>query len=96
MNKLIAAVVVSTFAFASASTFAADVTKKDELTVEQRSELRGRADQMKAQRDSTPVQAPVTNKVERKAHKAKHSAVDHAHKAKKTAKRDARKVRRQA
>ncbi|HEY0336279.1 MAG TPA: hypothetical protein VGC70_02985 [Burkholderiales bacterium] len=93
MNKLIAAVVVSTFALASASTFAADSTKKDELTVEQRSELRARADQMKVQRDSTPVQK---DKVERKAHSAKHSALHHTHKAKKMAKRDARKIRRHA
>ena len=93
MNKVIAAVVVSTFAFASAATFAAASTKKDELTVEQRSEMRARAEQMKVQRDSTPMQK---DKVERKGHKAKHSALHHSHSAKKIAKRDARKIRHHA
>jgi hypothetical protein len=96
MNKLMAAVVASTFAFASMSTIAADTTKKDELTVEQRAEMRARADQMKMQRGNTPVQEPVKDKVERKAHKAKHSAVHFTHKTKKTAKREARKARGQA
>lgn len=92
MNKLMAALVASTFAFASMSTIAADTTKKDELTVEQRAEMRARADQMK-QRGNTPVQEPVKDKVERKAHKAKHSAVHLTHKTKKAAKREARKAR---
>lgn len=92
MNKMIAAAVASVFAFAATSTLAADAARKDELTIEQRAEMRERAAQMKTHRE----QAPVQDKVEKKAQKAKTSAVDHSRKVKGTAKRDARKVRPQA
>jgi hypothetical protein len=74
------------------STFAADVSKKDELTVGQRAEMRERAAQMKTQRE----QAPAQEKIEKQAHKAKHSAVRHSKSAKKTAKGETSKIRRHA
>jgi hypothetical protein len=93
MNKLFAATAASVFAFVSISTFAADAVKKDELTVEQRADMRARADQMKTQRNITPVQERVQEKVQKKAHNAKHSAVHHGKKENKTAKREHRKAR---
>jgi hypothetical protein len=93
MNKLFTAAAASVFAFVSMSTFAADAVKKDELTVEQRTDMRARADQMKTQRNATPVQEPVKDKVEKKANKAKTSAVRHGKKANTTAKRELRKAR---
>lgn len=50
MKKFIAAVVASAFTLAAVSTFAADAAKKDELTVEQRAELRERVAKLKEQR----------------------------------------------
>ena len=50
MKKSIAAVVASAFALAAVSTYAADAAKKDELTVEQRAELRERVAKLKAER----------------------------------------------
>jgi len=94
MNKIIAALVASTFALVSLTTVAADAVKKDDLTAEQRAEMRARADQMKTQRENAPSESVVKSKVEKKAHKAKQSAVHHGQKAKKTAKRDMRKARR--
>lgn len=46
MHKLLAAIVVSTFTLGSVSGFAADAVKKEELTQEQRSDMRNRADQL--------------------------------------------------
>jgi hypothetical protein len=88
MIKLFTAAAASVFAFVSISTFAADAVKKDELTVEQRTDMRARADQMKTQRNATPVQEPVKDKVEKKTDKAKTSAVRHGKKTNKTAKRE--------
>ncbi|MGZ5175442.1 MAG: hypothetical protein ACXWIS_14900 [Burkholderiales bacterium] len=93
MNKLFAAAAASVFAFVSISTLAADAIKKDELTMAQRADMRARADQMKIQRNTTPVQQPVKEKVEKKANKSKHSAVRHGKKANNTAKRELRKAR---
>jgi hypothetical protein len=62
MNKFIAAAVASVFALGTASTavssFAADAAKKkDELTAEQRAEMRDRAEKMKEQRAKGAVKA---------------------------------------
>jgi hypothetical protein len=46
MKKLLAAIVVSTFAVGSVSGFAADAVKKEELTQEQRIDMRNRADRL--------------------------------------------------
>jgi Ni/Co efflux regulator RcnB len=54
MNKLLALLVASTFVLGSASGFAADaVKKKEELTTEQKTEIRERAERMKADRTKT-------------------------------------------
>lgn len=51
MNKLLLAVVASAFAFGSASGFAADaIKKKEELTTEQKTEIRDRVERLKADR----------------------------------------------
>ena len=78
MYKVIAAVIVSAFAFGSTATFAQTAGKSEELTVEQRAEMRERAARLKAQGPQPPVQ----DKVEKKAEKAKSSAVHDTHKAK--------------
>jgi len=83
MYKIIAAVVVAAFAFGSTATFAQSAGKSEELTVEQRAEMRERAARLKAQGPQAPVAVPVQDKVEKKAEKAKSSsAVRHTHKAK--------------
>jgi len=82
MYKIIAAVIVATFAFGSTASFAANAGKSEELTVEQRAEMRERAARLKAQGPQAPVSVPVQDKVEKKAEKAKSSAVRHTHKAK--------------
>jgi hypothetical protein len=46
MHKLLAAIVASTFALGTVSGFAADAVKRDELTQEQRADMRNRADQL--------------------------------------------------
>ncbi|HUP96218.1 MAG TPA: hypothetical protein VM164_15040 [Burkholderiales bacterium] len=78
MYKVIAAVIVAAFAFGSTATFAQNAGKSEELTMEQRAEMRERAARLKTQ----GPQAPVQDKVEKKAEKAKSSAVRHTHKAK--------------
>ncbi len=54
MNKMLAAIIASTFALGtlgSASIFAADTAKKkEELTAEQKTEIRDRVDRLKADR----------------------------------------------
>jgi hypothetical protein len=57
MNKVLAAVVATTFAWGSASGFAADAAKKTELTNEERMELRIRAEKLAAERTATPLPA---------------------------------------
>jgi hypothetical protein len=87
MNRFIAAVVASAFAFGTVSTFAADAAKKDELTVEQRSEMRDRAARMKEHGQQTV--APAQDKMHKKSVKPrKHT--------KKVVKRAHRKAHRQA
>jgi hypothetical protein len=70
MNKLLAAIVASAFALGAVSAYAADAVKKDELTSEQRADMRNRADQLTRARAtgteqvSTKAQpAPATKKV---------------------------------
>ena len=50
MNKLLAVVVASTFALASVSGFAAGTVKLEDLTKEQRIDMRNRADNLIAER----------------------------------------------
>ena len=82
MYKLISAVIVAAFAVGSTATFAQSAGKSEELTMEQRAEMRERAARLKAQGPQAPVSVPVQDKVEKKAEKAKSSAVRHTHKAK--------------
>lgn len=85
MYKVIAAVIVAAFAFGSTATFAQSAGKSEELTMEQRAEMRERAARLKAQGPQVApvsVSVPVPDKVEKKAQKAKSSAVRHTHKAK--------------
>ena len=90
MKRFIAAAVLSAFAFGTVSTYAADAAQKDELTVEQRADMRARATRMKEQGQQT--QAPVQEKVQKKIHKVKkHSAAKAKH-AKKVVKRSATKA----
>jgi len=80
MNQLIAAAVATAFALGTVSTFAADAARKDELTTEQRAEMRDRAERMKAERANGPQKAQtmhettVQKKVHKKAHKKAHPA----------------------
>ncbi len=57
MNKLIATIVASTFALGSVSGFAADAAKKEQLTQEQRADMRNRADQLTKERTAGSTQA---------------------------------------
>ncbi len=66
MKKSIAAVVASAFAFATVSTYAADAAKKDELTVEQRAELRERVAKLKAERAKGPQKSEVKTDKEKR------------------------------
>jgi Ni/Co efflux regulator RcnB len=51
MNKLLLAIVASSFALGSASGFAADAAKKnEELTAEQKAEIRDRVERLKSER----------------------------------------------
>jgi hypothetical protein len=61
MNKLLAAIVASTFALSCASGFAANAPQKEELTKDQRIEMRARADRLAAERATvgTRVKAEV-------------------------------------
>ncbi len=70
MNQLLTVLVASAFAFGSASGFAADAAKKkEELTAEEKTEIRDRVDRLKADRAkaeqdrsapaATPAPAPV-------------------------------------
>ena len=70
MNQLLTVLVASAFAFGSASGFAADAAKKkEELTAEEKTEIRDRVERLKADRTkaeharstpaATPAPAPV-------------------------------------
>jgi hypothetical protein len=63
MNKLLLAIVASTFALGAASGFAADaVKKKEELTAEQKTEIRDRVERLKSERANAEQKkdAPAT------------------------------------
>jgi hypothetical protein len=94
MKRIIAAVIASAFAFGTVSTFAADAAKKDELTVEQRSELRERAARMKEQGQQTtaPAQEKVHEKSMKQKHSDKHSAKHSTKHVKKSAKHSSKKT----
>lgn len=87
MHKLLAAIVVSTLSLGSVSGFAADAVKKEELTQEQRSDMRNRADQLIKARAAGTTQAKAV------APKAK---PQHARKAKKVSRHEATKARPRA
>lgn len=86
MNKLLAAIVASTFALGSGSGFAADAAKKEELTKEQRTEMRNRADKLIAERAAHPNQAKAAAEPAPKVKK------HHAKKAKKVIRHNAKKA----
>jgi len=65
MKKLITAVIASAFVLGTVSTFAADTTKKEELTAEQRSDLRDRAAKLKAERAKSQTSATKDHKEKR-------------------------------
>ena len=87
MNKLLAAVVASTFALGSVTGFAADAVKKEELTKEQRTEMRNRADKLTQERGHAPAQVKTATPKTKKLH---------AKKAKKVSRHDVKKARPQA
>jgi hypothetical protein len=87
MNKLLAVIVVSTFAFGSVAGFAADAAKKEELTQTQRTELRNRADQLVKERANSPTPVKAQNQ-----HAPTAKAV-HAKKTKKVSRHGAKKAR---
>ncbi len=59
MHKLLAAIVASTFALGAVSGVAADAAKRDELTQEQRADMRNRADQLTRARAAGTEQVSV-------------------------------------
>ena len=81
MNKLLAAIVVSTFALGSVSGFAADAAKRDELTKEQRTDMRDRADKLTTER-AAPSRHVIS--------KVKHAPTAKKHHAKKASRHNAR------
>ena len=75
MSRLLALIVASTFVFGSAAGFAADTApkKKEDLTKEERAEMRSRADKLIAQRATQPAaQAKAVEKAPAKAKKQTH------------------------
>ena len=94
MKRVIAAVIASAFAFGTVSTYAADAAKKDELTVEQRAEMRERAARMKEQGQNASV--PVQDKMQKSVVKDKRSDVKPRKHKKKVVKRTHRKAHPQA
>jgi hypothetical protein len=86
MNKLLAAIVMSTFALGSATGFAADAAKRDELTQEQRADMRNRAEKLTAERAAAATNVKVGAKHSLKAKK------HHTRKAHKASRHDTRKA----
>jgi RNA processing factor Prp31 len=86
MNKLLAAIVASTFAFAATAGMAADAVKKEELTQDQRTEMRNRADRLIKERAQAPTQVKADKQG---APKAK---APHAKKTKKVSKHSVKKA----
>lgn len=85
MNKLLAAIVASTFVLSSVSAFAADAGKKDELTPDQRMEMRERADRL------TKERAEASQHVNTQVEHAQKAKKHHARKAKKVSRHNAKK-----
>jgi hypothetical protein len=56
MNKLLVTIFASSFTLCSAVSFAASTLKLEELTTEQRTDMRSRADQLTADRAATGSQ----------------------------------------
>jgi hypothetical protein len=83
MNKLLVTLVASAFTFASASGFAADaMKKKEELTAEQKTEIRDRAERLKAERakaDQAKATTPATPAPAKKAEPKRTSKAKSAH-----------------
>ena len=71
MNKLLAVVVASTFALGSVTGFAADVLKLEDLTKEQRIDMRNRADALIAERAGTAKPAAHRSPKVKKPYAAK-------------------------
>lgn len=90
MKKILAAIVASTFALSCASGFAADTVKKEELTKEQRTDMRNRADKLTAERAAAPTQANTATKPAPKAKK------QHVKKTDKVSRRSAKKTQPKA
>ena len=97
MNKLIAAIVASTFILGSTTVIAATAVKKEELTQEQRGELRNRADRLVQERAqnpapvrAAPTQAPAPVKAHAK--RASKAKALHAKKTKKVSRHNVKKT----
>jgi hypothetical protein len=86
MHKLLAAIVASAFAFGSVAGFAADAVKKDELTQEQRADMRNRADQL------TKERAAGSTQVKAAAQPAPKAKIHHVKKARKVSRHDVKKT----
>ena len=89
MNKLLTIIVASTFALSCASGFAADSPKKEELTKDQRTEMRARADRLATERATTGNQVKAEVKTGPKVKK-------HAKKTEKVSKHTVRKTHAKA
>lgn len=86
MKRILAAVVVSIFALGSTAGFAADAAKSEELTKEQRADMRNRADKLTAER------AAGASHVKAEAKHASTAQKHHAKKVKKASKHHATKT----
>ena len=75
MQKLLAAIVVSAIALGSVQAFAADTAKREDLTQDQRADMRTRADQLARARASGTEKASVNTQpapvVKKTQHKSK-------------------------
>ena len=89
MNKLLAIIVASTFALSCVTGFAADSPKKEELTKDQRTEMRARADRLATERATTGNQVKAEVKTAPKVKK-------HAKKTQKVSKHTVRKTHAKA
>jgi outer membrane murein-binding lipoprotein Lpp len=86
MHKILVAIVTSAFVIGSASGFAADTAKKEDLTKEQRVDMRNRADKLTQERAQASTQVKTVAKTAPKAN------VHHVKKAKKVSRHDVKKV----
>lgn len=83
MKKLLATLVASAFTFAAAAGFAADaVKKKEELTAEQKTEIRDRVERLKTERakaEQAKTSTPATPAPAKKAEPKRTSKVNVEH-----------------